>query len=285
MQSAVIQQNQSVTRQLHGFIRATHAGPTFVVTIATSALALAAGRGVGTVWVAAAVLAGQCSVGWSNDALDAERDRRVRRDAKPIVANLVSRRQIAVASVAAFTLCVPLSLLSGWRAAAVHLIAVLSAIAYNAGVKSTVLSPLPYAISFALLPAFVTLGSAHHAWPSPLVMLATATIGVGAHMVNAVADIDDDEHNGVRGLPQRIGPRASLDTGAFLLLGAGTIVALRSAHHAVAYFVVSLEGVACVAVLISGSRDRLRTAWRLTMVCALLCLAVFIIGGNSLVTA
>jgi len=116
------------------------------------------GRGWGCVAVALAVLAGQLSVGWSNDWLDAARDGATRRTTKPIVAGLVSAQEVKVAALLAAFAAVPLSLLSGWRAAVVHLVAIASAWAYNAGLKATRLSPLPYVISFALLPAFVTLG-------------------------------------------------------------------------------------------------------------------------------
>lgn len=275
----------TTTRQLVGFIRATHAGPTLVVTAATTALALAAGRGEGTLWVSAAVLAGQCSVGWSNDAIDADRDVRVNRLSKPVVAGLVTKKQIANASVAAFVLCVVLSLASGWRAAAVHIVAVLSAIAYNAKLKATVFSPVPYGISFALLPAFVTLGLPAHGWPQVVVMIATGTIGVGAHMVNAVADIDDDATTLVRGLPQRLGARRSLDVGAALLLIAGVLVAQRCAHRELAYWLVGVLAVVDGGVLLAGATARPRVAWRLAMLAAVICLAIFVVGGGSLVSA
>ena len=54
--------------------KACHPGPTAAVTIIVTMLAGAAGRtGAGLVLVAAAVLCGQLSVGWSNDARDADR--------------------------------------------------------------------------------------------------------------------------------------------------------------------------------------------------------------------
>ena len=82
--------------------------------------------------------------------------------------------------------------------------------AYNLGLKSTWLSPLPYALAFGLLPAFVTLGLAGHPWPRPAVTAVAALLGVGAHLLNTIPDHDADLRTGVRGLPQRIGPRAWL---------------------------------------------------------------------------
>ena len=37
--------------------------------------------------------------------------------------------------------------------------------------------------------------------------VAGALLGVGAHLVNALPDLADDEATGVRGLPHRLGPR------------------------------------------------------------------------------
>jgi 4-hydroxybenzoate polyprenyltransferase len=270
-------------RQLVGLALATHLGPTLVVTGATTALAAAAGRGSGTMWVALAVLAGQCSVGWSNDAIDADRDRRVGRTSKPIVAGLVTERTVALASVAAFVCCIPLSLASGWRAATVHMVAVMAAIAYNLGLKSTILSPLPYAISFGLLPAFVTLGLPEGGWPRPIVMVATSLIGVGAHFINAVADASDDAVTGIKGLPQRLGPRRALEVGTIVLLVSTTIVALLAPHRrpalAAALCVVAVD----LGVVASGAHGRHRLAWRLALLGGVGCLAVFVIGGDALV--
>jgi hypothetical protein len=58
-----------------GLARACHAQPTVAVVAVTTALAALAGRGTaGCLAVAAAVLAGQQSTGWSNDWFDAGRD-------------------------------------------------------------------------------------------------------------------------------------------------------------------------------------------------------------------
>jgi 4-hydroxybenzoate polyprenyltransferase len=274
-----------LSQQFAGFAMATHPGPTLVVTAATTALAVAAGRGWGSVGVTLAALAGQCSVGWSNDVIDAERDRRVGRLSKPIVAKLVTRRQLAIATIAAFACCIPLSLLSGWRAACIGFVAGISALTYNLGVKATFLSPLPYAISFGLLPAFVTWGLPLASWPQPVVMVATAMVGVGAHFINAVADIDDDIANSVRGLPQRLGSRHALEVGTFFLLFASVLVAFQASSRSFAVFLLCCVVLIDVGVLVAGMRGRTRTAWRLTMLSGIGCLTIFVVGGGALVTA
>jgi len=266
-----------------GLVLASHFGPTLAVTSATTILAVAAGRGTSAVGVAAAVLAGQCAVGWSNDALDAPRDRSVQRMSKPVVAGLVTPDQLFVAAAVAFLLCVPLSLLSGWRAAVVHLTAVASAYEYNKRFKLGLWSPLPYAISFGLLPAFVTLGLPAHSWPRPVVMVVTSLIGVGAHFINAVVDIDDDRLTGVRGLPQRCGARWSLNIGTLTLLVAAWLTTTLSPHRTASVAVAVVISLIDAAVIITGIRGHRRVAWRLAIVAAVGCLAIYVIGGHALV--
>uniref|UniRef100_UPI001F0BB9E9 UbiA family prenyltransferase n=1 Tax=Microbacterium sp. CPCC 204701 TaxID=2493084 RepID=UPI001F0BB9E9 len=86
-------------RTLRGLWGSTHPGPTLVVTT----LALALGVAVGLepwrlVLLTLAVLAGQMSIGISNDALDAPRDRAVGRADKPVARGDVSVRAAWVAA-------------------------------------------------------------------------------------------------------------------------------------------------------------------------------------------
>ena len=163
---------------MRGLIRACHLQPTLAVTAISTALALSVGRGVGALAVLLAVLSGQLSVGWSNDYLDRERDRRGRRVDKPIVAGDVDAGVVRVAALCAVVVCGPLSLLSGWRAALVHLGAVGLGWAYNAGLKRTVVSVVPYAVAFGALPVFVTLGLPSHPWPPAWAVGAAAALGL-----------------------------------------------------------------------------------------------------------
>jgi len=189
-----------------GLVRASHPGPTAAVTAMVTALAVASGRdGAGCLLVALAVLSGQLSVGWCNDAVDAGRDVLAGRADKPLVTGAVSARAVRAAAIIALALCVPLSMASGPVAGAVHLVGVGAAWGYDLGVKATVLSWAPYAVGFGVLPAFVTLGLPGRPWPAWWAVLAAALLGVGAHLANVLPDISDDLATGVRGWPQRIG--------------------------------------------------------------------------------
>ena len=68
-------------------VASCHPGPTAVVTAMAVALAVGVGRGApGALAVGAAVLAGQLTIGWTNDALDAARDQAAGRTDKPVLA-------------------------------------------------------------------------------------------------------------------------------------------------------------------------------------------------------
>lgn len=206
-------------------VGACHPGPTAAVTVLTALLAAAGGTGWTTgVLVVVAVLTGQLSIGWSNDLLDAERDRRSGRTDKPVAAGAVAPGVLRPAIALTLVLCVVLSLASGVLAGAVHLVGVAMGWAHNLGVKRTVLSPLPYAVAFASLPAFVGLAGPD-GLPPWWVLVCGAVLGVAAHLLNALPDLADDVATGVVGLPQRLG-EARVRVLAPLLLLAGTALAV-----------------------------------------------------------
>ncbi|MGA2836391.1 MAG: UbiA family prenyltransferase [Acidimicrobiales bacterium] len=273
-------------RRFLGLVRACHFQPTLAVTTMTTALAALAGRGTrGCVVVALAVLAGQLSTGWSNDWFDAGRDLAVGRTDKPVVSGDVSVATLRLAACSALVAAVPLSLLSGWRAATVHLVAIGSAWAYNLGLKATLASPLPYAVSFGLLPAFVTLGLPTHPWPRPEMMLATALLGVGAHFVNTLADREDDARSGITGLPQRMSARAALLCGVVLLAScAFTIWVIGGSARAAQTVLLCASLGAAAMVVVTTMRSKPRTAWSWTLVTVLGCLAMFAVSRPSLVS-
>ncbi|RPF43985.1 4-hydroxybenzoate polyprenyltransferase [Streptomyces sp. Ag109_G2-6] len=219
-----------------GLLRACHPLPAAAVTVFAAVLAAAAGRGpAGSALTAGAVAAGQLSVGWSNDRLDLRRDRAAGRRDKPLATGGVPAAAVTAAALAALALCVPLSLAAGPAAGAAHLAGVAAAWAYNLRLKGTAASWLPYALAFGLLPAFVTLGLPGAPWPPPWLTGAAALLGAGAHFANVLPDIADDLATGVRGLPQRLGARASAALAALLVLGSAALLVLGPPGHVTPY--------------------------------------------------
>lgn len=188
-------------------VDACHPLPTLAVTSVVAMLSLAAGRDArGVALMALATLVGQLSVGWCNDAYDADRDLRAGRTEKPVVRGDVDARTLWVAALTALVAAVPLSFVAaGPVGGSAHVLAVLSAWAYDLRLKTTVLSWLPYAVSFGLVPAYVWFGLAPPTAPPAWTTAAAAALGVAAHLANALPDIESDTAVGAGGLTARLG--------------------------------------------------------------------------------
>lgn len=271
-------------RTIVALARCSHFAPTVAVTTFATLFALAAGRGAGALWTLVAVLAGQLSVGWSNDWVDRHRDRAAGRRDKPLVRGDISDDLLIRCAVGALIVAGVLSLGSGVAAAAAHMTGVLFAWSYNLGLKSTLVSVVPYAVAFGLLPAFVTLGLDPPVWPPAWAMAAAALLGAGAHFTNAVPDFADDAATGVRGLPHAVGRVGSL-LAAAVLLGAGAVaVALGPAGPPEAMQVVALTVslIAVAAVVALGLTGRPRLAFPATLVVAATVVAAFLVAGSQI---
>ena len=91
--------------------------------------------------------------------------------------------------------------------------AVASAAAYNLALSRTPLSPLPYLISFGLLPLWIAAGvGVPLERVVPAVPLAAA-FAAAAHLANTLRDFDSDAATGSRCLAQVIGRGTSAGAG------------------------------------------------------------------------
>lgn len=208
-------------------LRAAHFGPSVAVTIIVALLALAmdlsAARGL---IVTAAVLAGQLTIGWGNDLVDARRDREVGRRDKPLANDELAPSLVRRSLLAAAVACVVLSFLAGWRSGVTHLaLGVAFGHLYNLYFKATAWSWLPYAVAFGSLPAVVRFADSPSQWPPAWMVGTAAMLGVAAHFLNTLPDFDDDAATGVRGLPHRLGAgRSRLLATALLVLATAVAV-------------------------------------------------------------
>jgi len=155
--------------------------------------------------LAAVVLAGQLSVGWSNDAHDAELDRRAGRIDKPVVQGVLNERglwwlaglMLAASSVGSW-------LVAGWCGGSFHVLALFAAWAYNLRLSRTTWSWLTYAVAFGSVPAFLSYGLDGRVPPWWLIAVV-ALIGVSGHLSNAAPDALRDREAGVGGLAVQLG--------------------------------------------------------------------------------
>jgi 4-hydroxybenzoate polyprenyltransferase len=188
------------------FALATHPGPTVAVTAVAVVLGVAVGLDAARLaLLGAAFLSNQASVGLSNDWLDAARDRAVGRGDKPVALGWISASAVRAGAIWCAAAAVALTLPLGPAATLTPTVFIVSAWAYNLGLKATPLSVLPYVVSFGLLPLIVTLALPEPAVAAWWAMGMGVMLGVAAHVTNVVPDLEDDRRTGVRGLPHLLG--------------------------------------------------------------------------------
>lgn len=277
----------STLRALWG---STHPGPALVVTVLSLALGIATALDPWRlVLLVAAVFAGQLSVGLSNDAIDAARDRAVGRRDKPIAAGVVSVRLALGVAVASVVVALVLSALLGVGMLVAHAVGIASAWAYNAVLKSTVLSLVPFLLSFGLFPSLATLSAADPALAPLWAGIAGAVLGAAVHLTNVLPDLDDDRATGVQGFGHRIGVRPSAVLAVIgLLIGAAAVLLgpvggelARVPWHGWAF-----AGAVVIVAVATGVRCLIRspdrTVFRLVMLAALLLAAQLVATGSAL---
>jgi len=268
--------------RLRALALSTHPGPGAAVTVITVLLGIAVGLDPWRIAVLGLVMAlDQASVGLSNDWIDADRDRAVGRRDKPVArGDIPASLARNVAFVTAFV-SVLVSIPLGWCAALAHLVFLLSAWAYNAGLKGTPVSVLPYLVSFGLLPSIVTLSAADPAPATWWVTAAGALLGAGAHFANVLPDLDDDARTGIRGLPHRLGRVPALIVTWLALLAAAASLAIGIGLDSP----VGLAGLAAALViaicgLVLGLRRApTRVLFRLVIIAALIDVTMLVIAG------
>ena len=202
------------------FLRAAHFGPTVIVTTVSFLLSLSQYSIIDSLRVAIAIFAGQLVVGWSNDLIDTPLDIAAQRTKKPIVSKKINpdllRKSILFALLAALLLSLisPLGLIG----TLIHFLGLLSATLYNFKLKSTILSPLPFIVSFGALPWAIYLPTENK--PPLWLFIDFMLISVAFHLFNVLKDFQWDIEQGVLGLPQRLGKNASLIISISLVVSA-----------------------------------------------------------------
>ncbi|WP_353815763.1 UbiA family prenyltransferase [Agromyces sp. SYSU T00266] len=270
--------------------RSSHPGPSSIVTALALALGWSAGLDPARIaLLGVAVLAGQLSVGISNDAIDAPRDRVASRPDKPIARGEVGLRVAWGAALAALASALVLSALLGPAMLAAHALALGSAWAYNAWLKSTAASILPFLVSFGIFPSLATLSAPQPAVAPAWTWIAGAALGAAVHLTNVLPDLDQDAATGVRGLPHRWGPRASTVVAACAVVVGAAVVLVGTAGGATSevttvswVFFAGVVVVAAATVATAFLRPPSRTLFRLVMLAALLLAAQLVAAGRVL---
>ena len=205
-------------------LRASHIGPTAAVTFISFLLATSLWWEGPAFVIAFGIFLGQLLVGWSNDLNDYPDDLKHNRTVKPLVSGEITSKQLlrAIKICAPFTLIFNLFGPLGIKGGLIYLFGVGMGVAYNFYFKSTLFSPLPYAIAFAALVSSIVISTDR----TPPIWLITcgALLGVAAHFANVLKDLDQDLESKIKGLPQRLGKKVSRIICASLLIGTTLIL-------------------------------------------------------------
>jgi 4-hydroxybenzoate polyprenyltransferase len=209
-----------------GLRQASHFGPTLIVT------AIAFGFGTYYWWegpayvIAFTVATGQLVVGWSNDLYDYKDDLAHNRTNKPLVSGLITPQYL----MKWLRFMVPFSFITnllgplGIKGGLVYMLGIACGVAYNFYFKFSFLSPLPYAIAFAALPSALAISK--DITPPTWMWLGGALLGMAAHFINVIKDMEQDQISGIQGLPQRLGTKNSI-IAAVALIALGILVLLK----------------------------------------------------------
>lgn len=205
-------------KKIRGLLKASHFGPTLIVTTVSFAFAVHYWWEGPAFVIAFGVFTGQLIVGWSNDLYDFDDDLKHQRDKKPLVSGLITRQYLQKW----LTLMVPCSFVAnllgplGMKGGSVYMLGIACGVAYNFYFKFSILSPLPYAIAFAALPSSVVISRDLN--PPLWMLLGGALFGMAAHFINVLKDMKEDQVSGIKGLPQRLGKTKSIAAAAILIV-------------------------------------------------------------------
>ena len=210
--------------KLTGLRKASHFGPTLIVTTI--------GFLFGTYYwwegpayvIAFGIFCGQLVVGWSNDLYDYEDDLKHNRQNKPLVSGALTRSYLTKS----LRFMVPFSFVAnllgplGFKGGLVYMFGISMGVAYNFYFKYNIFSWLPYALAFAALPSCVAISKDIN--PPVWMWLGGALFGMAAHFINVIKDMEQDQVSGIKGLPQRLGTKISMLVAALLIVAGCTVV-------------------------------------------------------------
>lgn len=239
-----------------------HPGPSILVTVVFVAIAGLAGRAVPEatriLQLVGTMLPIQLCIGVINDVVDLPADA-IAQPYKPLVRGVISRTTAAVAGVVLGAIGLGVAASINLETLGLAVVALGAGLAYDLGLRRTVLSWVPWWGGMAVLPliGYASVGSIP---PRLLVLIPLAAlIAIGLHLANALPDIDADREAGVRSLPVVVGADTARWVGpatlAFVaILAAALAVPLRQDVMLVSLGAAGL--VVGVAVVVVGRSAR-----------------------------
>ncbi len=218
-------------------VQAAHAKQAIITALSMGAAAVITGRPAreaGVILVA--VLVGQTMLGWHNDLVDRSRDARHQTAGKPIAAGKLDPGSVWYALIVAFLFLVPLSITTGITAGCIYMGSVAVGMLGNVLGRTGVLSFWSWAVSFAMLPAYLSYGGwggqAMGEPPETPITVLAALLGIGVHFMRSAWGLVADHADGWTYLPLKLG----------LKLGATRLVALSTAYVVAVVVAIAIVG-------------------------------------------
>ena len=223
---------------LLALLKASHFGPTIAVTTVSFLLATSLWWEGPAFVIAFGIFLGQLLVGFTNDLIDYPDDLKHNRISKPLVSGQITTTKLrrAIKVVIPLTILINIFGPLGIKGGLIYLFGVGMGVSYNFYFKSTLLSPLPYALAFGALVSSIIVSTDRI--PPLWFISAAALLGVAAHFANVLKDIDQDLASKIKGLPQRIGKKGSRIITSLLLIIATLI--LHNANSNLPLLIVGL---------------------------------------------
>lgn len=208
-------------------VRSSHPRLAVVASLTGLVGALLSHRGIGqSLAAAAALLVVWVATGIGNDVADRAGDASAPRPHKPVAEGVVPPGNASFAVICLSVLAVPLSLENGTVAGLCLLATLPVAWLYNPRLHRTLFSWLPWAVTFVLIAFFFAYGGwglgVHGSAPSWPVIVSTAVLGVGIHLVTSAPGLVADNKTDTRHLPLRL----ALKVGAGKLMLIGVVISV-----------------------------------------------------------
>lgn len=216
-------------------VQACHPKQAIATAIGVFLVAILAGREAREAGVILmTVLVGQGIVGLHNDLVDRRRDAAHETPAKPIADGRLSTVNAWTALILLALLLLPLAITTGITAGLIYLAAVAVGMLGNVLFRTTPLSVWSWAVSFGMLPAYITYGGwggqAIGTPPETAMTILFALFGVGIHFLRSVWGLVPDHEDGWTYLPLKLG----------LKLGATRLLVLSTLYLAVVLVAIAI---------------------------------------------
>ena len=204
--------------------QAAHAKQAVLTALAMGGAAVLAERSAREAGVVLmTVLVGQVILGWHNDIVDRERDAAHGTPGKPIADGRLDPGAAWYAIIVAALILVPLAITTGITAGGIYLVSVCVGMLGNVMLRTGFFSWVTWAISFGMLPAYLSYGG----WggqavgdpPETAITILAGALGIGIHFTRAVWGLVADHEDGWTYLPLKLG----LKIGATRLLALSTL--------------------------------------------------------------